>query len=89
MYLEHIEYIEVHILLKPVLENFEHYFASVWRECNCAVVWTFFVIAIFEDWKENIMWNAVLNDAQIAMKVAGRNTNNLKYADDNTLMAEN
>ena len=32
----------VHILLKPGLENFEHYFASMWDECNCAVVWTFF-----------------------------------------------
>ena len=29
----------VHILLKPGLENFEHYFTSVWDECNCAVVW--------------------------------------------------
>ena len=28
----------VHILLKPGLENFEHYFASVLDECNCAVV---------------------------------------------------
>ena len=28
----------VHILLKPVLENFEHYFTSVWDEYNCAVV---------------------------------------------------
>ena len=28
----------VHILLKPGLENFEHYFTSVWDECNCAVV---------------------------------------------------
>ena len=28
----------VHILLKPSLENFEHYFASVGDECNCAVV---------------------------------------------------
>ena len=34
----------VHILLKPTLENFEHYFASVWDECNCPVVWTFFGI---------------------------------------------
>ena len=32
----------VHILLKPGLQNFEHYFANVWDECNCAVVWTFF-----------------------------------------------
>ena len=28
----------VHVLLKPGLENFEHSFASVWDECNCAVV---------------------------------------------------
>ena len=28
----------VHVLLKPGLENFEHYFASMWNECNCAVV---------------------------------------------------
>ena len=27
------------VLLKPGLENFEHYFASMWDECNCAVVW--------------------------------------------------
>ena len=35
----------VHVLLKPGLENFEHYFASMWDECNCAVVWTSFGIA--------------------------------------------
>ena len=29
----------VHVLLKPDLENFEHYFVIVWGECNCAVVW--------------------------------------------------
>ena len=28
----------VHVLLKPGLENFEHFFISVWDECNCAVV---------------------------------------------------
>ena len=32
----------VHILLKPSLENFEHYFASIWDEYNCVVIWTFF-----------------------------------------------
>ena len=35
----------VHLLLKPRLQNFEHYFASMWDECNCMVVWTFFGIA--------------------------------------------
>ena len=32
----------VHVLLKPGLENFEHYFTSVWDEGNCVVVWAFF-----------------------------------------------
>ena len=40
----------VHILLKPGLENFEHYFTSVWHECNCAVVWGFFGIAFLWDY---------------------------------------
>ena len=43
----------VHILLKPGLENFEHYFTSVWDECNCVVVWAFFGIAFLWDWNEN------------------------------------
>ena len=29
----------VHVLLKPGLENFEHYFTNMWDECNYAVVW--------------------------------------------------
>ena len=37
----------VHILLKPGLENFEHSFASMWDECNCAVVWTFLALPFF------------------------------------------
>ena len=43
----------VHVLLKPGLENFEHYFASVWNECNCAVVWTFFwhCLSLRLEWK--------------------------------------
>ena len=35
----------VHTLLKPGLENFEHYYTNVWDECNCVVVWAFFGIA--------------------------------------------
>ena len=41
------------LLLKPGLENFEHYFASMWDECNCVVVWAFFGIAFLWDWNEN------------------------------------
>ena len=36
----------VHMLLKPGLENCEHYFTSMWDECNCVVVWAFFGIAL-------------------------------------------
>ena len=50
----------VHVLLKPGLENLGHYFASVWDECNCAVVWAFFGIAFLWDWNENwpfpVLW---------------------------------
>ena len=50
----------VHVLLKPDLENFEHNFDSVWDECNCAVIWTFFRIAFPRDWDENwpvpVLW---------------------------------
>ena len=44
----------VHVLLKPGLENSEHYFASMWDDCNCVVVWIFFGIAILWNW--NINW---------------------------------
>ena len=30
----------VYVLLKQGFENFEHYFASMWDECNCVMVWT-------------------------------------------------
>ena len=50
----------VHVLLKPGLENFEHYFTSEWDECNCTVVWAFFGIAFLWDWNENwpflVLW---------------------------------
>ena len=34
------------------------------------------------------MWNAGLEEAQAGIKIAGRNINNLRYANDTTLMAE-
>ena len=42
----------VHVLLMPGLDNFEHYFTSMWDECNCVVVWAFFGIAFLWDWNE-------------------------------------
>ena len=48
----------VHELLKPRLENFEHYFASMWDECNCAVVWAFFGIAFLWNWNETDLFQS-------------------------------
>ena len=46
----------VQTLLKPGLENFEHYFTSMWDECNCVVVWVFFGIAFLLEWNETGNW---------------------------------
>ena len=46
--------------------------------CHCAY-WTY---------AEYIMWNARLDESQAGIKIARKNINNLKYADDTTLMAE-
>ena len=43
---------------------------------------------LFNFCAEYIKQNARLDEAQAAIKIAGRNINNLRYADDTTLMAE-
>ena len=43
---------------------------------------------LFNIYAEYIMRNAGLDEAQAGIKIAGRNINNLRYADDTTLMAE-
>ena len=50
----------VHILLKPNLKDFEHNLASMWNECSCMAIWTFFGISFLWDWNENwplpVLW---------------------------------
>ena len=65
----------VHILLKSGLENFEHYFTSMWDECNCAGVWAFFGIAFLWDWNENAFFSPVAT-AEFS-KFAGMLTSNI------------
>ena len=43
---------------------------------------------LFNLYTDNIIPNAGLDEAQAGIKIAGRNINNLRYADDTTLMAE-
>ena len=45
-------------------------------------------LCLFNLYAEYIMRNAWLEEAQAGIKIAGRNINNLRYADDNTLMGE-
>ena len=48
----------------------------------------YMVTGYFLTYVEYSMWNARLNESQAGIKIAGRNIRNLRYADDNTLMAE-
>ena len=43
---------------------------------------------LFNLYAKNIIWNAGLDEAQTGIKIAGRHSNNLRYADDTTLMVE-
>ena len=43
---------------------------------------------LFNFYAEYIMWNAGLDEAQAGVKISRRNINNIRYADDTTLMAE-
>ena len=47
-----------------------------------------YCLFFFNLYVEYIMWNARLDEAQAGIKIAGRNVNNLRYADDTTFMAE-
>ena len=48
----------------------------------------YIVILLINLYAEYIIWNARLDETQAGIKIAGRNINNLRYADDTTLMAE-
>ena len=56
----------VHIPLKPGLENFEHYFASIWDECNCAAVWAFFGFAFLWYWKWKLSFSSPVATAEFS-----------------------
>ena len=43
----------VHVLWKTSSKDFEHNLTSMWNECNCVVVCTFFGIALLWDWNDN------------------------------------
>ena len=60
----------VELPLKHSLKDFEHYLASMWNECHCVVVWTFFGIALLWDWNENWPFSSPVATAEFS-KFAG------------------
>ena len=57
-----------------------------WFQIGKGCILSSFLFNLYADY---IMWNAWLDEAQAGMKVARRNINHLRYADDTTLMAQN
>ena len=55
----------VHILLKPILKDFEHWLASMWNKYDYMVVWTFFGIVLLWDQNENwpfpVLWPLLIS----------------------------
>ena len=61
----------VYVLLKPSLENFEHYFVSMWDKCNNAIVWTLFGIAFLWDWNDWINASGVYAHTRFLFQSCG------------------
>ena len=66
--------------------------SKLWKEyvkaVYCHLVVYCHLINLFNLYAEYIMWHARLDETQAGIKIARRNINNLRYADDTTLMAE-
>ena len=69
--------------LKPVME--QRTGSKLGKEYVKTVYWS---PCLFNFYAEYIMWNAELDESQAGIKIAGRNINNLRYADDPTLIEE-
>jgi len=50
----------IHILLKPGLEHFEHYFIIVGDECNCGVIWALFgIVFLWDYWDYRVVFISI------------------------------
>ena len=69
--------------LEPDMEQTDWFqiWKGVWQGCILSP-------GLFNFYAEYIIWNARLDESQARVKIAGRNINNLRYADDTTFMAE-
>ena len=67
--------------LEPYVEQLFKIGKGIWQGCILSS-------CLFNFCAEYNIWNAGLEEAQAGIKIAGRNVNNFRYADDNTLKAE-
>ena len=65
----------------PIFNSFEH---TARLQIGQGVIYLY----LFNLYAEYILRNAELDEAQVGIKIARKNINNLRYADDTTLMAE-
>jgi len=56
----------VHVLLKPCWDNFKHFFGSMWNECNCLVLWTFFGIALLWGLERKVTFSSPVATAEFS-----------------------
>ena len=82
-------------LLVGTVNSWKGNYVVIWSNCFINCVIREFLQQIKEIWKKEIIYNLIamqpnagLEEAQAGIKIAGRNINNLRYADDTTLMAE-
>ena len=52
----------IHVLLKPGLETFEDYFASMWEECNCVVLQKVVCVYIYIYMSHNFFIHSVIDE---------------------------
>ena len=77
------------ILRKEIKRKLIKRKATDWKQkSKLNKILIYFISCLFNLYAEYIMRNAGLEEAQAGIKISGRNINNLRYADDTTLMAE-
>ena len=82
--LKRVLYLHLEFIIKDTGHGTTDLFQIGKEVCQGCILST----CLFNLYAEYIMWNAGLDEAQAGIKIAGRNINNLRYADDTTLMAE-
>ena len=82
------QHLELDMEQKTGSKLVKEYVKAVYCHPAYLIYFILFYFCLFNLYVEYIMRNARLNESQAAIKIAGRNINYLRYADDTTLMGE-